>query len=216
MSFFTLSQEPEMNKDLRSSLGLVTFLTLLTGVAYPLSVTKIGQALFPYQAKGSLIKEGDTIIGSPLIGQNFSSDRYFHGRPSAAGSGYDANNSSGSNLGASSPKLAETLTHRVEELRASGETRRIPVDLVTASASGLDPDISIASARYQAQRIADARGLPLPKIEKLIDLTTTPRTFGFLGEKRVNVLQINRALDRLAPAPVVEPVVPEPPSPDAP
>ena len=197
-----------MFRELRASLGLFIFLTLLTGVGYPLFMTAMGQSLFPYQANGSLVKEGDKIIGSELIGQKFISDKYFHPRPSAAGNGYDAENSSGSNQAPTSTKLLRTITERTEELRKTGDGRPIPVDLVTASGSGLDPDISVASAHYQAARIAAARKLPLPQVEKLISLNTTPRTFGFLGEKRVNVLAINRALDRLSPLPEQHPAAP--------
>jgi potassium-transporting ATPase KdpC subunit len=188
-----------MFREIRSSLGLFISLTLLTGAAYPLFMTFVGQSLFPHQANGSLIKEGDKIIGSELIGQNFSSDRYFHPRPSAAGNGYDAAASSGSNLAPSSIKLIDAATLRVEELRKTGDVRSIPVDLVTSSGSGLDPDISVAAAQFQAPRIALARSLPLQQIEKLISSHTTPRTFGFLGENRVNVLALNRALDLLPP-----------------
>jgi potassium-transporting ATPase KdpC subunit len=195
-------------QELRSSLGLLIFLTLLTGVGYPLFVTMAGQSLFPHQANGSLVKEGDIIFGSELIGQTFSSDKHFHSRPSAAGSGYDAANSSGNNLAPTSTKLIDTVAERVKELRKTGDLRPIPVDLVTSSGSGLDPDISVAAAQFQASRVAEANNLPLPLIEKLISSNTTPRTFGFLGEKRVNVLAINRALDLLTPVSNTPPAAP--------
>ncbi len=189
-----------MIKDLRSTFRLLIFLTLLTGIGYPLLMTAVGQSLFPYQANGSLVKDGNNVVGSTLIGQNFLSEKYFHSRPSAAGIGYDAANSSGSNLSPTSGKLIDAVLSRAAKLRKMEDTRPIPVDLVTASASGLDPDISVASAKYQAPRIALARGLTLPQIEALISSNTTPRTFGVLGEKRVNVLAINRALDITAPS----------------
>jgi potassium-transporting ATPase KdpC subunit len=188
-----------MLQEIRSSLSLFTFLTLLTGVAYPLFTTFVGQSLFPHQANGSLVKEGEKIIGSELIGQQFFSDRYFHPRPSAAGNGYDAAASSGSNLAPSSKKLMQASVARVNELRKTSETRPIPIDLITSSGSGLDPDISVAAAQYQATRIALTRNLPLLQIEKLISSNTTHRTFGFLGEERVNVFAINRALNFMLP-----------------
>lgn len=189
-----------MFQELRSSLGLLAFLTLLTGVAYPLAMTALGQSLFPHQANGSLIEEEGRIVGSALIGQPFSNPRYFHSRPSAAGTGYDAMQSSGSNLAPTSRKLIARITDQVNQLRAEENMGPIPVDLVTASASGLDPDISVAAAQFQAARVARLRNLPPAEIEKLIADNTTSRTFGFLGENRVNVLALNRALDRLSPA----------------
>jgi len=186
-----------MIRELRSSIGLFVFLTILTGLGYPLSITSLAQSFFPYQANGSLIRDGNTVIGSELIGQNFSSEKYFHSRPSAAGSGYDAENSAGSNLAPTSGDLIDTVSERVADLRSGDDHRAIPVDLVTASGSGLDPDISVASALFQAPRIARVRGIPLPQIENLISSVTTPRTYGILGENRVNVLKINRALDLL-------------------
>ncbi len=198
-----------MFQELRASLALVLFLTLLTGIAYPLAMTKTGQRLFPHQANGSLIEENGKIIGSKLIGQSFESEEYFHSRPPAAGAGYDATRSSGSNLAPTSKKLLNAVQNRVDAIRNSGDTRPIPVDLVTSSASGLDPDISVAAAKFQAPRIAQVRNILLPKIENLIDANITPRTFGILGENRVNVLQINRALDQMEP----EPPPPEPPAP---
>jgi len=187
----------DMVRELRASIGLFLFLTLVTGFGYPLLITSLGQTLFPHQANGSMVHDGKTVIGSELIGQNFSSKNYFHSRPSAAGSGYDAENSSGSNLAPTSADLIDTVSARVAELRKEGDQGPVPVDLVTASGSGLDPDISVASALFQARRIATARGIPLPRIEKLISSHTTPRTYGILGENRVNVFMINRALDLL-------------------
>ncbi|MFA5041135.1 MAG: potassium-transporting ATPase subunit KdpC [Bdellovibrionales bacterium] len=197
-----------MFQEIRSALGLLIFFTILTGIAYPLLMTTTGQWLFPHQANGSLVEVNGKIIGSELIGQKFSSDKYFHSRPSSAGNGYDAANSSGSNLSPTSKKLMDSVSARVADLRKSGSTRPIPVDLVTASGSGLDPDISVESANFQAQRIAQTRGLSLQEVENLISINTAPRTFGVLGEKRVNVLAINRALDLLPSVPQTSPVVP--------
>jgi len=187
-----------MFQELRASLGLLVFFVLLTGIGYPLLMTGLGETFFPYQASGSLIQKDGKIIGSALIGQTFTSDKYFHARPSAAGDGYDAGNSSGSNLAPSSPDLIKTISARVADLQKGGETRPIPADLVMASGSGLDPDISVAAAKYQIPRIVEARGLPLPVLETLVANNTTPRSFGVLGENRVNVLSLNQALDLLA------------------
>ncbi|MDD4616674.1 MAG: potassium-transporting ATPase subunit KdpC [Alphaproteobacteria bacterium] len=186
-----------MFQELRASIILVLGLTLLTGVAYPLLMTEAGQALFPYQANGSLVEENGSVIGSEIIAQSFTGDIYFHPRPSA--SAYDAANSGGSNLAPGSVKFINDVESRVEELRKPGSARLVPVDLVTSSGSGLDPDISEASARFQAPRIAEAREMSLQKVEKLIEEYTARKTLGVLGENRVNVLQINRALDRLSP-----------------
>ena len=190
-----------MFQELRAAFTLLIFLTLLTGLGYPMLTTAAGQAFFPNQANGSLISEDDKIIGSEIIGQNFISDKYFNPRPSAAGKGYDAANSSGSNLAITSKKWLALVDARVKELRKKSDNRPIPVDLVTASGSGLDPDISVSAAKFQAVRIAKIRGISLQQVEKLIALHTTPRTFGVLGEKRVNVLKINRALDRITSLP---------------
>jgi K+-transporting ATPase ATPase C chain len=190
-----------MFQELRASLCLLVLFTLLTGVGYPLLVTAVGQAFFPHQANGSLVRSEGTIIGSELIGQNFPDDKYFHARPSAAGNGYDASNSSGSNLAPTSPDLVKTLTARVDDLRKDGDTRAIPVDLVTASGSGLDPDISVAAANFQVMRVAQARHVPVQQVQDIVAKNVTPRLFGVLGESRVNVLALNRALDQLAQAP---------------
>jgi len=191
-----------MFQELRASFSLLALFVLITGIGYPFLVTGIGKSFFPYQAKGSLIEKNGQIIGSELIGQNFSDDKYFHPRPSAAGDGYDAGNSSGSNLAPTSTDLLKTITERVAELRKNGDMRPIPVDLVTASASGLDPDISIAAATFQAERVASARGISVQQVHDLITLNMTPRLFGVLGENHVNVLKINRALDALSAAAV--------------
>ncbi|MFY9288107.1 MAG: potassium-transporting ATPase subunit KdpC [Alphaproteobacteria bacterium] len=188
-----------MLKELRTSFMLFLILMLLTGFGYPLLVLSTGQTFFPDQANGSLIKQGDTIVGSTLIGQSFTADRYFHPRPSAAGNGYDAAQSSGSNLGPTNPRLIQAVKDRIATLRESGNTAPVPIDLVTASASGLDPDISIAAARFQIQRIAEVRRIEAVRIDELINRTAQPRTLGFLGENRVNVLRLNQALDQLSP-----------------
>jgi K+-transporting ATPase ATPase C chain len=197
-----------MLKELRASLGLLIFFTLLCGIGYPLLVTGVGETVFPHQAMGSLVEANGKIIGSELIGQTFASDKYFHPRPSAAGNGYDAGNSAGSNLAPSSKDLLDTIAARVADYRKSGDGRPIPADLVTASGSGLDPDISVASAEFEAPYVAAARGLPLFQIKDLIASHTTPRAFGVFGEKRVNVLAINRALDLLPPVPATPPAAP--------
>jgi K+-transporting ATPase ATPase C chain len=205
-----------MFQELRASLALLILFTLLTGIGYPLFVSSMGQALFPRQAGGSLAEQNGTIIGSELIGPPFTSSKYFRARPSAAGNGYDASNSSGSNLAPTAPDFIKTIAARVADLRQEGEVRPIPVDLVTASASGLDPDISIAAADFQASHVAVARGLSITQIENLIAHNTTPRAFGILGEPYVNVLAINRALDVLAPVALSSPPDNAPPEQSAP
>jgi K+-transporting ATPase ATPase C chain len=182
----------------RPALVIFAALTVLTGIAYPLLVTAVGQLAFPEQAAGSLIYRGDTPIGSSLIGQNFSDPKYIWGRPSATSpQPYNASNSGGSNQGPSNPALADAVKGRIEALRAAdpGNTATVPIDLVTASASGLDPHVSVAGARFQAARVASLRGIPLPQLERLIDQFTEGQVLGFLGEPRVNVLRLNLALD---------------------
>ncbi|MEN6371830.1 MAG: potassium-transporting ATPase subunit KdpC [Armatimonadota bacterium] len=174
---------------------------LLFGVIYPLLMTGIAQVVFPRQANGSLVKVNNNVIGSELIGQSFTSPGYFHPRPSAAGGGYDATSSGGSNLGPTNKVLAGTVRSRLDaSIRENpGLAKgRVPVDMVTASGSGLDPDISVANAYAQSLRVAKVRGISADSIKRLVDSSTTRRTFGFLGEPRVNILRINRALDRLS------------------
>jgi K+-transporting ATPase ATPase C chain len=187
---------------IRPALSLFILLTIITGLIYPLLVTGIGQALFPAQAAGSLIHRDGKLIGSRLIGQNFTDPKYFWGRPSATGPvPYNAAASSGSNLGPLNPALHEAVAGRVKALREAdpGNTAPAPVDLVTTSASGLDPHISPAAVAYQAARVARVRGLKLDAVQTLIAQHTEDRQWGILGEPRVNVLELNLALDGLRP-----------------
>lgn len=183
---------------LRPAVLLTVIFTVLTGVAYPLAMTGLTQALFPNAANGSLIQVDGRVIGSSLIGQNFTSDKYFHGRPSAAGKdGYDATSSSGTNLALSSKALVEAVKQRVADLGGGP----VPDDLVLASASGLDPDISPDAALFQAARVAKARNIDEAKVMVLIEAQIRQPQFGVLGEPRVNVLDLNLALDRIAANP---------------
>jgi K+-transporting ATPase ATPase C chain len=181
---------------LRPALVMMTLFTLLLGFAYPYAILGIGQAAFAGNANGSLIVRDGTVIGSSLIGQPFSDPRYFWPRPSAAGAGYDAANSSGSNLGPTSRKLMDRVTETIETLGIEGA---VPGDAATASGSGLDPDISPAYARAQIARIAEARGLTSDRLSALVAQHIEGPVLGVLGESRVNVLQLNIALDALAP-----------------
>ena len=192
-----------MKTILRPALVLFVLLTLLTGVVYPLVVTGAAQALFPAQAAGSLILRDGQPVGSSLIGQNFTDPGHFWGRPSATGPmPYNAASSGGSNQGPLNPALTDAVKGRIDALRAAdpGNTSPVPVDLVTASASGLDPHISPAAARYQAARVARVRGLPLEKVEQLVAQETETPWLGLLGEARVQVLRLNLALDALTTA----------------
>ena len=190
-----------MIKQIRPALLSLLLLTLLTGAVYPAVVTGLAQVLFPHQANGSLIVAGGQVVGSELIGQPFDSPRYFWGRPSAtAPYPYNAAASAGSNLGPTNPALVDAVAGRVRALRAADpdNLQPVPVDLVTASASGLDPDISPAAALYQAPRVARARGLDENALRQLVNQYTVGRQLGILGEPRVNVLELNLALDRLS------------------
>jgi K+-transporting ATPase ATPase C chain len=184
-----------MKQQLRPAITLLALLTIITGVIYPLMVTGIAQVIFPHQADGSLIVVDGKAYGSELIGQQFDDPKYFWGRPSAAG--YNAAASSGSNLGPMNPSLEEVVQTRIDALKAVDPNNPlpIPVDLVTASASGLDPHISVAAALYQASRVAAARGLSEAEITSLIEKFTEGRQFGIFGEPRVNVLMLNLSLD---------------------
>ena len=189
-----------MNAILRPALVLFAVLTALTGIAYPLIVTAVAQLAFPDQAAGSLILRDGRPVGSSLIGQAFSDPKYVWGRPSATGPmPYNASNSGGSNQGPLNPALADAAKGRIEALRAAdpGNTAPVPVDLVTASGSGLDPHVSVAAAQYQAGRVAKARQLALPRVQQLIEQHTEGRLLGFIGEPRVNVLRLNLALDAM-------------------
>ena len=182
------------------SIRMLLFMTALTGVAYPLLVTGIAQALFPRQANGSLIEKDGKVLGSSLIGQPFSDPKYFWSRASATSPmPYNGGSSSGSNLGPTNPALKEAVEGRVKALRDAGgdPSKPVPVDLVTASGSGLDPHISHAAAEYQAARVAKVRGLPEAKVRELVAQNTEGRQLGFLGEPRVNVLSLNLALDAI-------------------
>jgi len=186
-----------MIRHIRPAIVLTLLFTGLTGLAYPLAMTGVAQAMFPAQAEGSLIRKADAVVGSALIGQSFTSERYFHPRPSAtADTPYNAAASGGSNLGPTSKALVDRVTAAAGELGAAPETP-VPVDLVTTSASGLDPDISPAAALYQAARVAKVRGLPEAAVKKLVESRIEGRTLGLLGEPRVNVLKLNLALDAL-------------------
>lgn len=185
----------DLKTSLRPALVMTLLFALLLGIAYPLALTGMGQMLFPFQANGSLIEQDGKPIGSALIGQSFASDRYFHSRPSAAGKGYDGLASSGSNLGPASKALADRVAHDIQALHSPG--RPVPSDLVTASASGLDPHISPDAAFYQVDRIARTRGLARDRVRALVEQAIEQPFLGFLGEPRINVLEINRRLDRI-------------------
>jgi potassium-transporting ATPase KdpC subunit len=191
-----------MFAQLRAAFSIFVLLTIATGVVYPLLVTVVAQAIFPHQAGGSLIVDGDgAIVGSALIGQPFDDPKYFWSRPSATGPvPYNAAVSSGSNLGPTNPALSEAVVGRVQALQAADPDNKapVPVDLVTASGSGLDPHISPAAAEYQLSRVARVRGIDPAAVRKLVAEQTAGRTFGVLGEPRVNVLLLNRALDALS------------------
>lgn len=190
----------EIARQARTAVLMIIALTIVTGIIYPLVMTGLAQVLFPYQANGSLVKDSSgNVIGSAILGQNFADPKYFHPRPSAAGKdGYDPTSSGGSNLGPTNQKLIDAVQQRAVAYRQENglaPDAQVPVDAVTASASGLDPDISPANAYLQAARVAKARGLSASQVKVLIDQSTQGRTLGILGEPRMNVLELNLALD---------------------
>ncbi len=199
-----------MLREIRPAIVVLVALTLITGLVYPLAMTGIAQLIFPYQANGSIIEQSGKVIGSELIGQNFTSDKYFHGRPSATtapdpkdpsktvAAPYNAINSGGSNLGPSNKALVDRVKGDMAKLQKENPGTPVPIDLVTTSASGLDPEISPEAALFQVPRIAKARNLPEDQIRQLVEDHTEGRLLGLLGKPRVNVLQLNLALDRLS------------------
>ncbi|QJW46805.1 K(+)-transporting ATPase subunit C [bacterium BFN5] len=189
-----------MWKQVSNSIRMLVLLTIVLGLVYPLGMVGIAQALFPEQAGGSLIMNQGTTVGSRLIGQTFTGPAYFYSRPSAAGEGYDGANSGGSNLGPTNQKLMATVAERVETARQDNDAAqsvKVPADLVLASASGLDPHITPTAAYFQADRVAQARGLTSQQVRQLVDSHIEKKQLGFLGEERVNVLLLNVALDNL-------------------
>jgi K+-transporting ATPase ATPase C chain len=200
-----------MLREIRPALILVVALTLITGLAYPLAITGIAEMIFPYQAQGSMMERDGKIVGSALIGQVFAGDNYFHGRPSATNKPdpndstktidepYNAANSGGSNLGPTNKALIDRVKGDVDKLRGENPSAEVPQDIVTTSASGLDPHISPEAALFQVPRVAKARGLPEERVRELVRAKAEGRTFGLLGEPRINVLSLNLALDALKP-----------------
>lgn len=186
-----------MKRNLLTAVLMTIATTILLGIIYPLAVTAIAQVLFPDQANGELIRRNGVVVGSRILGQSFSSPGYFHSRPSAAGDGYDADSSGASNLGPTNSKLMARVKDDAAAAERENPNALVPVDLVTASGSGLDPDISPAAAEFQIPRVARARGMSPQAVRQLVRRHMQGRTFGFLGEPRVNVLELNLALDEL-------------------
>ena len=199
-----------MLREIRPAIIILVMLTLITGLAYPLAMTEIAGTIFPMQARGSLIERDGKVVGSALIGQEFKDDKYFHGRPSATTAPdpadssksvpapYNAANSGGSNLGPTSKALNDRIKQDVDRLKAENPSANVPIDLVTTSASGLDPDISPEGALFQVPRVAKARGMPEERVKQLVAVNTSGRLVGLFGEPRVNVLALNLALDAAA------------------
>jgi potassium-transporting ATPase KdpC subunit len=186
-------------KNFKIAILMTVVTTVLFGLVYPLAVTGLAQLLFPAQANGSLIHRDGQVIGSQLLGQSFSSPAYFHSRPSSAGTGYDASQSASANLGPTNHQLIDRIKSDVEKLQAENPSAPIPIDLVTTSGSGLDPEISPAAAEFQVPRVARERGISEPHLRSLISSHTLGRQFGFLGEPRVRVLELNLDLDATHP-----------------
>jgi len=198
-----------MLREIRPAIVFIIALTLITGLVYPLAITGLAGVIFPYQAQGSLVEKDGKVVGSALIGQEFTSDKYFHGRLSATTAPdpadstktipapYNAANSGGSNLGPTNKALVDRVQGDVDKLKQENPSAAVPIDLVTTSASGLDPEISPAAALFQVPRIAKARNMPEDRVRALVDEHTEGRALGFLGEPRVNVLALNLALDRV-------------------